>query len=254
MMRKRGGFLGGRLLTMALACVLASSTCVAVAMGADTAPSTEPAKIATGGALSSTPDDQSADDADAGISAQAVDITSQEQLEPYIVPGLDPDNTTVNLFNYDTGRRSGQILKDQNGNTVVTDGNPQGTIGGASTAGTDTLGSTGAATPYINYLTWLTGENNINRGRLLTFGDGTRHLGYWNQGLVKQYDNIALQYPGMQGIVQATLRNGFPAIDLNNYDKNPEVYKTAHRDTKWSKNEMIYGNAGPLYQASLANT
>lgn len=51
MMRKRGGFLGGRLLTMALACVLASSTCVAVAMGADTAPSTEPAKIATGGAL-----------------------------------------------------------------------------------------------------------------------------------------------------------------------------------------------------------
>lgn len=52
MMRKRGGFLGGRLLTMALACVLVSSTCVAVAMGADTAPSTEPAKIATGGGRS----------------------------------------------------------------------------------------------------------------------------------------------------------------------------------------------------------
>ena len=49
MMRKRGGYLGGRLLTMALACVLASSTCVAVAMGADTAPSADSAEMAMGG-------------------------------------------------------------------------------------------------------------------------------------------------------------------------------------------------------------
>ena len=107
MMRKRGGFLGGRLLTMALACVLASSTCVAVAMGADTAPSTEPAKIATeGGALSSTPDDQSADDADAGISAQAV---TEEELASHVVQHtVTPPGTTVNLFDYDTGSTADQ--------------------------------------------------------------------------------------------------------------------------------------------------
>lgn len=109
---------------------------------------------------------------DSGISAQSV---TAEQLASHVIPGLDPENTTVNLFDYSTGKQ-----------------------GSGATAGTDTLGSTAAQTPYANYTTWLTGSNNINAGRLLTFGDGMRHLGYWNQGLVAGYGEVAREHAGMQ--------------------------------------------------------
>lgn len=86
----------------------------------------------------------------AGTPAYAA--VTQEQLESHVVEGLNPANTKVNLFDYDTGERGA-------GNT-------------------DTLGTTGGATPSVNYNTWLTNPGGINYGRLLTFGDGMRHLGY----------------------------------------------------------------------------
>uniref|UniRef100_A0A7C9JCR4 Uncharacterized protein n=1 Tax=Muribaculaceae bacterium Z82 TaxID=2304548 RepID=A0A7C9JCR4_9BACT len=95
--------------------------------------------------------------------AHAVDGLTQEQLAPHVVQGTNPDNTVVNLFDYTTGKTGAE---------------------GTSVAGTDLLSSTGGKSPYVNFTTWLTGENNINKGRLLTFGDGMRHMGYWNQGLV----------------------------------------------------------------------
>lgn len=168
---------------------------------------------------------------DSGISAQSV---TAEQLASHVIPGLDPENTTVNLFDYSTGKQ-----------------------GSGATAGTDTLGSTAAQTPYANYTTWLTGSNNINAGRLLTFGDGMRHLGYWNQGLVAGYGEVAREHAGMQNIVETTLNNGYPVINANDqtgYNVNTQFYSTASRSSTWSPNEMIYGNAGPLYSRSLANT
>ena len=168
---------------------------------------------------------------EAGISAQSV---TAEQLASHVVPGLDPANTTVNLFDYSTGKQ-----------------------GSGATAGTDTLGSTAAQTPYVNYTTWLTGSNNINAGRLLVFGDGMRHLGYWNQGLVAGYGEVARENVGMQNIVETTLSNGYPVVNANEqtgYNVNTQLYSTASRSSTWSPNEMIYGNAGPLYSRSLANT
>lgn len=168
---------------------------------------------------------------ESGISAQSV---TAEQLASHVIPGLDPENTTVNLFDYSTGKQ-----------------------GSGATAGTDTLGSTAAQTPYANYTTWLTGSNNINAGRLLTFGDGMRHLGYWNQGLVAGYGEVAREHAGMQNIVETTLNNGYPVINANDqtgYNVNTQFYSTASRSSTWSPNEMIYGNAGPLYSRSLANT
>lgn len=177
--------------------------------------------------------------------AHAVDGLTEEQLAPFVVQGLDPDNTTVNLFDYTTGK-----------------------TGSGNYAGTDALGTTGGASPYTNFITWLTGENNINKGRLLTFGDGMRHLGYWNQGLVAGYNTggvsntdpeaFANSHPGMQGIVERSLSSeGYPVVSADvttGYNVNSDVYNTVTRDSTWSKNEMIYGNAGPLYQSSLANT
>lgn len=147
---------------------------------------------------------------------------------------MEPEATTVNLFNYSTGK----------------------------TGNGDTLGTTGSASPYVNYTTWLTGENNINRGHLLTFGDGMRHLGYWNQGIVDGYGEIALQRPGMQGIVAPELFGGYPIIsddDDSGYNANPTLYNEAYRNPTKDSNkvitnaEMIYGNAGPLYTSNIAS-
>lgn len=159
---------------------------------------------------------------------------TDEQLAPFVVPGLDPDSTTINLFDYDTGCR-----------------------GTGANAGTDTLGSTGAASPQVNYQTWLDKPGSINYGHLLTFGDGMRHLGYWNQGIVAGYGEVARERPGMQNIVQRTLNaSGYPAINntaadsgiSTGYNGNPEVYSTATRKVG-SYIEAVYYNAGPDYSA-----
>lgn len=158
-----------------------------------------------------------------------------DQLAAHVVPGLDPDNTTVNLFNYDAG-----------------------VTGTGLTAGTDTLGTTGNATPLVNYQTWLGNEGSINYGHLLTFGDGMRHLGYWNQGLVESYGEIARENAGMQGIVERTLSDeGFPVVSDDpgtGLDVNTEAYSTATGDTTWVRSQSFYGNAGPLFAANLTNT
>ncbi len=156
---------------------------------------------------------------------------TQEQLSAHVVPGLDPDNTTINLFDYTTTKT--------------------GTSNGMTS---DIVGNTGAAIPYTNYQTWLTGDNNINRGRLLLFGDGMRHLGYWNQGLVAGYGEIARENPGMMGIVEPSLSHaGYPVMSNDpetGMSANPEKYSTAWRNTA----EMIYANAGPLFTATIGST
>lgn len=152
--------------------------------------------------------------------------------------GLNPENTVVNLFNYSTGQF------------------------GAN--GSDTVGTTGGATPIVNYQTWLNNRTGINYGHLLTFGDGMRHLGYWNQGIVAAYGEIARSRPGMQNIVAPLLTEGYPSINgdetsigpngaqLGGYNYNPELFSRAQREVKNAAgaklyDEMVYFNAGPLY-------
>lgn len=165
------------------------------------------------------------------IPEQAHAELTQDQLRAHIVPGIDPDNTVINLFDYSTGK-----------------------TGTLDSLVVDVVGSTGGQAPYNNYETWLTGENNINRGRLLTFGDGMRHLGYWNQGLVAGYGQIAKENPGMMGIVESGLSaSGYPVISNDpetGMSANPKEYNTAWRGT----GEMIYGNAGPLYTTNLGSS
>ena len=158
-----------------------------------------------------------------------------EELASHVVPGLDPESTTVNLFNYSAGA-----------------------TGAGAMAGTDTLGTTGSATPKVNYDTWLANPDSINYGRLLLFGDGMRHLGYWNQGLVENYGQIARENAGMQGIVEPALSaTGFPVVSASpesGLDVNDGSYSDATGDTAWVKNQSFYGNAGPLYISNLTNT
>lgn len=185
--------------------------------------------------------DDASGDAPAGTALKAAELQvaaypkarvalTDAQLAPFVVPGLDPDSTTVNLFDYSTGR-----------------------TGTGANSGTDTLGTTGAASPAVNYSTWLEYPDSINYGRLLTFGDGMRHLGYWNQGIVAGYGEVARERPGMQNIVQRTLgADGYPSINsapagsdiATGYNGNPEVYSTATRQVG-SYTEAVYYNAGP---------
>ncbi len=44
-----------------------------------------------------------------------------------------------------------------------------------------------------------------------------RHLGYWNQGIVQAYGPIALERPGMQGIVAPWLFGGYPSVNAGSY-------------------------------------
>ena len=158
-----------------------------------------------------------------------------EELASHVVPGLDPESTTVNLFH-----------------------DSAGATGAGAMAGTDTLGTTGSATPKVNYDTWLANPDSINYGRLLLFGDGMRHLGYWNQGLVENYGQIARENAGMQGIVEPALSaTGFPVVSASpesGLDVNDGSYSDATGDTAWVKNQSFYGNAGPLYISNLTNT
>ena len=156
---------------------------------------------------------------------------TQDQLQAHIVPGVNPDNTVINLFDYTTGK-----------------------TGNFSGLENDIVGGMSAKSPYDNYQTWLTGENNINRGRLLTFGDGMRHLCYWNQGLVAGYGQIANENPGMMGIVEPSLSvAGYPVVSDDpetGMSANPTKYNSAWRGA----GEMIYGNAGPLFTTSLGSS
>lgn len=104
-------------------------------------------------------------------------------LKTHTIQGMNPPNTTVNLFDY-TSAKDGAIEKDLLDKT-----------------------NNGAAGPAD----WNKG---INSNRLLLFGDGMAGAGYWNigAGAGRQW---ARDYSNMKGIVEATLTNGYPMIDLN---------------------------------------
>ncbi|WP_276927384.1 DUF7601 domain-containing protein [Parvibacter caecicola] len=175
---------------------------------------------------------------------------SDAALAKHVVEGVNPENTVVNLFNYSTG-----VFRDSSWRPDLN--------------GSDTISATGNATPAVNYQTWLNNSTGINYGHLLTFGDGMRHLGYWNQGIVASYGDIALERPGMQNIVAPLLTDGYPSInddetsvgpngaELGGYNSNPPLYSTAWRTLTSGGipyKEMIYWNAGPDFQASGQGT
>ncbi len=192
-------------------------------------------------------DDEGGDPA-AHAAGRSIDMDDPSQkaiLESHVVRGFDPESTRVNLFDYDTGRRSGEDVAGL------------GTIGSPNTAGTDTLGTTGTASAWRNYKVWLDDPDGINYGRLLTFGDGMRHMGYWNQGLVQNYGQFGLDNPGMQNIVSPLLVDGYPVLSdevnpagdpswlrTGDYDAHTALYADATRVLPSGGTEQIYANAG----------
>ncbi len=111
-------------------------------------------------------------------------------LEDHIVSSVNPPNTTVNLFDY---------WVDANG-----------------AEGNDLLGTTdihnGPVNPDVPRSGVEDWDKGINKGRLLLFGDGNIHAGYWNKGAgaVSEYGK---QAAGMTGLVESVLKDGYPVMD-----------------------------------------
>lgn len=115
------------------------------------------------------------------LTLQALDLSA------HIVPSVTPPDTRVDLFDY----------------WVATDG----TMGKDLLSKTDqhqNIARTGEAD-------WSQG---INSGRLLLFGDGNIHAGYWNKGAGASSD-YGKTSAGMPGIVKPLLENGYPVIDTD---------------------------------------
>ena len=125
---------------------------------------------------------------------------SQDILQKHIITDtvVEPAATTVNLFDY---------WVDQDGSV-----------------GNDLLNSTdwhknpsGTNIPRRGVYDWNKG---INIGRLLLFGDGNIHAGYWNKG-AGSGSNYGKNSAGMPGIVESKLDdNGYPVIDTKEMEKS----------------------------------
>lgn len=113
-------------------------------------------------------------------------------LSGHIVPSVTPPDTRVDLFDY----------------WVATDGAME----------KDLLSKTDRHRniPRTGVDDWNQG---INRGRLLLFGDGNIHAGYWNKGAGagSDYGKVSA---GMPGIVRPVLENGYPVIDTEEMNRS----------------------------------
>lgn len=149
-------------------------------------------------------------------------------LSDHTVPAANPENVTVNLFDYWVREQTpsspkGDIL-DKSDRHYHEDGDEE------------KLSTT--STGYSTDVDWNQG---INKKHLLLFGDGMIHAGLWNKGAGEncRYGNT---YAGMEGIVKNTLpENGYPELNLAMANKiltdgNPKREETLIKDWKLAGN------------------
>ncbi len=129
------------------------------------------------------------------------------QLDKHTVSSVNPLNTTVNLFDYwvDADRNGAKGQDDllrpyEDWDHKGSDGNKRGHTGVEN---------------------WNQG---INTGRLLLFGDGNIHAGFWNKGAGASSD-YGKAKAGMSGIVKSVLSKGYPVVDDKEMEKSIDQYK-----------------------------
>lgn len=185
-------------------------------------------------------EEETAESAIAPLSVDVDDPAQERVLVENRFTGINPKNTTVNLYDY--------------------------TSAPGSAPGSDEVNSGTAAQ-------WLSPSTpNINAGHALTFGNGmSQDMGYWNAGSGSGQGDFSKQNPGFQNIVQPKLVDGYPALstdsmnvsgysDVDNdgvvgtfntwplvggYNSNPPLYAKARRvNAQWSNGQLVFGNAG----------
>ena len=127
------------------------------------------------------------------------------RLEDHVVAPASPEGVTVNLFDYwvgESGANGGNDLLPKNDWHYNT-GTPPLSV---ARTGVDD---------------WNKG---INEGHLLLFGDGNIHAGFWNKGAgaVSEYGK---SHAGMSGIVENTLVDGYPVVDIEAAEDQVDSYE-----------------------------
>ncbi len=157
-------------------------------------------------------------------------LDASDKFEDHTVEGLQPPETTVNLFNYTTN-----MYKDYPNNQD------------------DILPKTdNVAVPS----TWNMG---INYKHLLLFGDSMVGAGYWNlgAGAGRPWGKV---HTNMKGIVEPTLgSDGYPRINLNNAREKLPDRSDVSADSSGKKMDVAYlqwaeqytgaGTVGDIYAA-----
>ena len=156
----------------------------------------------------------------------------------HIVQSVEPDNVTVNLFDYWV-EEYGEDPKPRDLSKPVSVDNPDGDILQKSDWHYHEGSSVKSA--YSKMDDWYKG---INIGRLLMFGDGVIHAGLWNKG-AGQNSNYGNKYAGMEGIVRRVLEKGFPVVNTDMADKImmgvSESDKENYRDHTLIKDYLLAG-------------
>lgn len=118
----------------------------------------------------------------------------------HIVQGINPPDTTINLFDY----------------WVDTDGAKGNDILLKSDTHADANGTQVKRTTPDDW------NKGINVGRLFLFGDGNIHAGFWNKG-AGAGGEYGKNRAGMMGIVERKLTNGYPVIDTSTNGMNGKI-------------------------------
>lgn len=124
-------------------------------------------------------------------------------LEEHTVSSVNPLNTTVNLFDYWVGQDGA------GGNDLL-----------RPYEDWDHKGSDGNYRGHTGVKNW---DQGINTGRLLLFGDGNIHAGFWNKGAGASSD-YGKAKAGMTGIVKSVLDEGYPVVDDEEMEKQIDQY------------------------------
>lgn len=147
-------------------------------------------------------------------------------LAPYIVSSTDPGNTKVNLFNYSNGW--GTAADDRYKSWE--------------------WGDVSIAQRFQNIFGNPNGNPNINKGRLLAFGDSqTIGMGYWNFGAGANRGLFAYQYPGMQFMTTGALSNGYPVLSDKGAASDPGI------TAGYNGNPAAYADAKQVGVSNAAN-
>ena len=189
----------------------------------------------------------------------SISVTLKDMnLDSHIVHSVEPENVTVNLFDYwvenygenptpasDSSPGEGDILQKSDWHYRPKEWNSPETD----------------LTDYgVAFSTKEDWNKGINEGHLLLFGDGLTHAGLWNKG-AGQNTFFGQKYAGMEQIVKNILGNdGYPEMNLNrarevlSQDRDEKLvrdYKLAGDHI--SANEHDKSNPAPYEGANIQN-
>ncbi len=164
-------------------------------------------------------------------------------LSSHTVSSVEPDNVTVNLFDYWVNEEKGEYPAAEKGGDILTKSDEHQYPNTKYPSGT-----TPETEPEYHQTKWSTQDDwwqGINKGHLLLFGDGLIHAGLWNKG-AGETSEYGKTYAGMEKIVKNVLGDdGYPELNLSQAEQvlnNNDADEKLRRDEKLVKDYKLAGD------------